>query len=174
MDMTYRILVDEDDYRSLYARLRAENLLWAFWPDVDPGDWSCDRMARMLSRPDELVVAGYADGTLAGLMLVWPFSARSNCAEVGLTAFRGFFPVAAGLCRGALLFACDELNPASFVGRVPAPSRHILRMLGQVGFCEIARIPGLCWYTRKQRFVDGVLAMATPDSIRAATLRKEQ
>lgn len=164
MVMTYRQLVRPEQYAEVYQRLADEDLLWAIWWDVDPDQWSVELFVHMMDRADRYVLAGYIDGQFAGLMTLLGLP-RSRCAEIGLTALRPYFRQAAPLCLGALKLACETLDVASFLGRVPEPNRHILRMLGAVGFHEIGRVPGMCWYTRKQAFVPGVLVMATPSSI---------
>ena len=172
MEMAYTVLLHKSQYHALYDRLREENLLWAVWPDVDAGDWTPDVFINLLSRPDTLVLGGAIDGAPAGVMTLRPVTARSLTAEIGLTAFRHYFARAEDLCRGALLWACEHLDVASFLGRVAIPNRHILRMLSCLGFRELGRVPGMCWYTRKQKCVDGALVLATPDSIRA-TIKRE-
>ena len=164
MEMTYKQLIRPEQYAAVYRHLADEDLLWALFWDVDPDQWSVDFFVRMMDRDDRYVLAGYIDGEFAGLMTLLGLP-RSRCAEIGLTALRPYFRQAVPLCLGALRLACDKLDVASFYGVVPAPNRHILRMLGAVGFHEMGRVPGMCWYTRKQAFVPGVLVMATPSSI---------
>lgn len=166
MEMTYKVLLHEADYRAIYEAMREDDTLWSAWPDIDPDEWTPEIVVRLMSRPDVLVLGGAIDGVPAGFMTLHPVTQRTLTAEIGVAAFRPFFRQAAALCRGALLWACDNLELSSFLGKVAAPNRHVLAMLGQVGFYELGRVPGLFWYTRKQRFVDGVLVMATPESIR--------
>lgn len=165
-EMTYSLLIHERQYRAIYARMHAERLLWAAWPDVAAAEWTAEEFCRRLGREEMYVLGGCIDGEPAGVLLLWPVSGRTLCAEVGLTAYRRFFPQARELARGALLHACVELSLSAILGRVAAPNRHILRMLGGLGFAELGRVPGMIWYAARERFVDGVLVMATPDSIR--------
>lgn len=170
MDMTYRVIAPEDSQtlEYVYERLRAEDLLWTVYPEVDPEEWSLERFLRIHTAPMH-VLAGYVDGEMAGVMLSWPFreSWRTRVLEIGLTAFRRHFAQAVPLCRGALLWACDHLQPTAVIGRVACPSHHILRLLDSLGFQKLGKIPGLCWFSRKQTHVDGWLVMATPESIKA-------
>ena len=170
MDMSYRVIPpkDEQTLAYIYERLRAEDLLWTVYPEVDPEEWTLERFYSVHKAPLH-VLAGYIDGEMAGVMLSWPFreSWGTRVMEIGLTAFRKFFAQAVPLCRGALLWACDSLQPTAVIGRVACPSHHILRLLDSVGFSKLGRVPGLCWFTRKQQVVDGWLVMATPESIRA-------
>ena len=61
-----------------------------------------------------------------------------------------------------------RMDCESLVGRVAAPNRHALRMAPQVGFHLLGRVPGMCWHGKKQQFVDGVLVLATPDTVKEA------
>lgn len=164
MEMTYRLL-NEYEVCDLYACLKAEDILWALFPDVP--DMSEDQFLADMQRDDVYALGGFIDGYLAGCLTVRPFDgANTQCAEVGVTALRRYFPVAAPLCRGALIKASDDLRPASFIGRVAAPNIHVLRMLSRVGFKKLCRIPGLVYYDRKNQHVDGYLVLATPESVR--------
>lgn len=173
--MTYRSILPEDakTLESIYERLKAEDLLWTVYPEVDPQEWTLARFLSIHTAPLH-VLAGYIDGEMAGVMLTWPFreSLRSRVAEIGLSAFRRHFAQAVPLCKGALLWAVENLHPTAIIGRVACPSRHILALLSQVGFSKLGKIPGLCWYTRQQKHVDGWLVMATPESIKATTEEK--
>jgi len=167
---TYRVIQPDDrqTLENIYERLRAENLLWTVYPEMDPEQWSFEYFLSFHQTPVH-TLAGYIDGEMAGVQFLWPFrdSYRTQCAEIGLTAFRPYFAHAVPLCRGALLWACENLEPASIIGRVAAPAHHIMRLLGCLGFQPLGLIPGLLWYTRRQRHVDGWLVMATPESIKA-------
>ena len=168
--MSYRVIAPEDKQTLayIYERLRTEDLLWTVYPEVDPEEWSLERFYSIHQAPLH-VLAGYVDGEMAGVMLSWPFreSWKNRVLEIGLTAFRKHFAQAVPLCRGALIWACDHLQPTAIIGRVACPSHHILRLLDAVGFSKLGKVPGLCWYTRKQTHVDGWLVMATPESIHA-------
>ena len=166
MEMAYELMT-ETDVRLLYACLQAEGILWALVPDVP--EISEEQFVADMMRDDVYPLAGYVDGELAGCLTLRPFDGRNtNCAEVGVTARRKFFRVAAPLCRGALIHAADVLQPSSFIGRVAEPNHHILRMLSSVGFEKLRRIPGLVYYGRKQRYVDGWLVLATPETVRTS------
>ena len=164
MTLTYQVM-QPADLPMLYAVLHAERTLWAIWPEHGD-DCTEEQFCSAMGAEDMLVLGGYIDGDLAGVLTLRPFcSDRTLCGEVGLTALRKYFPVAAPLCRSALLWCYDNLELRTMVGRVACPNRHILRMLGQVGFSRAALIPGLCWYGRKQQFVDGWLVTATRRSV---------
>lgn len=161
---SYRVL-DEAGCAAAFARLRDGGLLWAF--DCEWEEPSLERWMRVCTRPDVLLLEGLVDGVAAGLMKIAPFQERTLCGEVGVAAYRGFFAPAAWLARGACLWCFAHLDCVSLLGRVAVPNRHALRMAPQVGFRELCRVPGMCWYGRKQRFVDGALLLATPESVQA-------
>lgn len=133
MEMTYKVLLHEADYRAIYENMRQDGTLWTAWPDIDPDEWTPEIVVRLMSRPDVLVLGGAVDGVPAGFMTLQAVSRRSMTAEIGVAAFRPFFRQAAALCRGALLWACDNLELSSFLGKVAAPNRHVLAMLGRWG-----------------------------------------
>lgn len=173
MGTEYKVILNAEELAGIYRRLREEKLLWAVWSDIDEEEWTENLFVRMLTREDMLVLGGYIDGELAGVMTLRPAEPKSLTGNIGLTAFRKFFRQAVPLCMGGLLWACDTQDMKSVIGRVAAPNRHILRLLESLGFKEIGRVPGLTWYTRKQAFVDGVLVLATVDSIRTAAAGME-
>lgn len=173
MGTEYKVILNAEELTAMYRRLKEERLLWAIWSDVDEDEWTESQFVRFMTRQDTLVLGGYIDGELAGVMTLRPAEPKSQTGFIGLTAFRKFFKQAVPLCMGGLLWACDTQDMVSVLGRVAAPNRHILRLLASLGFKEIGRVPGLTWYTRKQAFVDGVLVLATVDSIRAAAADME-
>lgn len=164
MKLTYNV-VPEYALPAIYAVLKAENTLWAIWPEH--GD-ECteEEFCTAMGAPDVLVLAGNIDGDPAGVLTLRPFcSDLTQCGEVGLMALRKYFSLAAPLCRSALLWCFDNMDLRSMVGRVAVPNRHVLAMLGQVGFSKAAKIPGLMWYGRKKDFVDGWLVTATRETV---------
>ncbi len=171
---TYRIVTKEADLLAIFNALKADDLLWTVYPEVDAEDWSFDLFLAFCG-PGTVTwtLAGYVDGDLAGVLWLWPFrgALAGRCGEIGVTAFRKHFKDAERLVRGALEKACDELDVASIIGRIPCYSRHVLAMHSRLGFCRLGKVPGLMWYTRKRRPVDGWLVMATPESIRLANAR---
>lgn len=166
MERSYRILGNEADFGRVFRRLEREGLFWALdceWEEPDLPRW-----LRSCRREDVLMLEGLVDGEPAGLLKLSPFMARTRCGEVGVAAYRDFFRHAAWLARGACLWCFERMDCAALTGRVAAPNRHALRMAPRVGFRELGRVPGMCWYGKKQKFVDGVIMLATPDSVREA------
>lgn len=176
MQYSYKIIVDPAEHATIYRRLREEDLLWCLFSEIEQNEWSEELYIKMHNSSTlRETWAGYIDGQLAGIAYLWPFqlSWRTRCAEIGLTAFRPFFRHAARLCREGLLRILEhhkvdgEHTITSFVGRVPAPNRHILNMLGKLGFTKQCKIPDLFWFTKQQKHVDGWLVMAKPMDVKA-------
>ena len=166
MERSYRILTELADFERVFQRLEREGLFWA-----SDCEWESPERARWLrscTREDVLMLEGLVDGEPAGVLKLSPFMARTRCGEIGVAAYRDFFRHAAWLARGACLWCFERLHCASLVGRVAAPNRHALRMAPRVGFRVLGRVPGMCWHGKKQQFVDGVLVLATPESVREA------
>lgn len=160
---SYHIL-EEGAWEAVFNRLREEDLLWAFdcqFDAPDPGHW-----LEVCRRPDTLLLEGRIDGVPAGLLTLLPFQERTRCGLVGVTGYRGFFSSGDWLARGALLWCFEHLDCASVLGCVAAPNHHVLRMAPRVGFRILGTVPGACWYGRKQRFVDGVLMLATEETVK--------
>ena len=172
MEYTYRTVIDPLEHAKLYHKLKEQDLLWVLFPEVEEGCWTEDLYIKLNnSSTNRETWLGYVDGELAGIAYLWPFcdSYRTCCAEIGLCAFRPHFERAARLARGCLIEMLRKHNGnlQSFVGRVPVVNRHILSMLGDLGFHKVLRIPKLCWFTRLQKHVDGWLVFAEPCDIKA-------
>ena len=166
MERSYRILTELADFERVFQRLEQDGLFWALdceWESPERARW-----LRSCAREDVLMLEGLVDGEPAGLLKLSPFMARTRCGEIGVAAYRDFFRHAAWLARGACLWCFERMDCESLVGRVAAPNRHALRMAPQVGFRVLGRVPGMCWHGKKQQFVDGVLVLATPESVREA------
>lgn len=161
----YRFLLDDDDLLLVYEKFTAGDIWWAFYHDYEG-------MTRQrwldTARADGVgVIGGYVDGRLGGVMTIQPFRGKvmTQCAEIGVAACREYFSEAEPLSRGAFLWAFERLDCESMVGFIPVSNRHSLRMAPRVGFRELCRVPKMCWYERRQRFEDGVLVCATPESV---------
>lgn len=162
-ERTYRILTENDEYERVFQQLKADNLFWAFDCEYEEPDklyW-----IERCKRPDMLLLEGLINGEPAGLLKVVPFMERTRCGEIGVVSYRDFFSMAAWLARGAFLWCFEHLDCVCLVGRVPLPNRHALRMARKVGFVELGRIEQMCWYSKKQRFVDGVFMKATKETV---------
>ena len=84
MEMTYKVLLHEADYRAIYENMRQDGTLWTAWPDIDPDEWTPEIVVRLMSRPDVLVLGGAVDGVPAGFMTLQAVSRRTMTAEIGV------------------------------------------------------------------------------------------
>lgn len=174
MAMTYKVLIDEQEFSALFDRLQAENLFWCLTPDRM--HWGKDAWLKTYMADGVMVLAGYIDGELAGFMTVFPyrFHAATLCAEIGLCSFRDYVRQAVPLCLGALTWAFGHLDVKTLVGHVPDCNHHVMRMLEAVGFRKQCLLPGLIWYDRKARFVDGWFVTADRLSVTSASLEEHK
>lgn len=84
------------------------------------------------------------------------------------TAFHAGFACAAQQAQGGFAHMFGRHAASAIVGITPVRFRHAWGMAEACGFAVITRLPGACWLARKQRFVDGVMVMCTPQTLRAA------
>ena len=93
---------------------------------------------------------------------------RGKVWEFDCTTFRTASRLAARMAHGGLAWAFAHLDCAAIVGLCPAPNRHAWRLAEACGFRIMGRLPEACWHARKNRHVDGVLALCTPHDLRKA------
>lgn len=174
MEMTYKVLTDHQEFSDLFDKVQAENLFWCLTPER--AHWEKDDWMRAYMADGVLVLAGYLDGELAGFMTVFPyrFHKATLCAEIGLCSFRAYVKRAVPLCLGALRWAFDNLDVKTLVGHVPDCNHHVMRMLESVGFHRQCLLPGMIWYDRKARFVDGWFVKADRLSVTSASIEEEK
>lgn len=164
-DCRYQLLLEDEELGGLYDKLRAQDLLWAVWPEWEKAGRGV--FIQCLGKPWVYVLGAFIAEDLAGALILRPFGELSLVGEIGVTAFRPYFKIARQLFLNALLFLLKNLDPApaAFVGRVARVNRHIFAMLLDCGFKEAARLPGLMWHARQRRFVEGALVTARAEDI---------
>lgn len=163
--LNYKILYRHDDLKAVWEKIQAESLAWALWPQSDVTSWTSEDFCQRVDAWNVLMLGAFVGRDLAGLMRITPLCEGSNAAEIGVVAFRQFFPRAAAMCLGAMQWAVARLKASAFVGYVPKPHRHVLAMCGRAGFSTLGIVPEMFWHDRKKGHVDGVVVMATPESI---------
>lgn len=84
------------------------------------------------------------------------------------TAFHAGFHCAARQAQGGFDYMFQRHGASAIVGITPVQFRHAWQLAEACGFEIVTRLPGACWLARKQRFVDGVMVMCTPQSLRVA------
>ena len=162
---SYKILVEEQELTEIFWRMSDENLLWAFFPEFEPEELSEAAALAILGRQEALVLGGYVDGALAGILTLSPLRYRSRAGEVGVLAFRKYFGDALPLCVGALEWVFRTQAVDALVGYIPVASRQSLRLYTLLGFERLGRIPGMYWYTRKQKFLGAEVVVLTRETV---------
>lgn len=152
-----------------FLRMAAEGLLpWAMSAFAAPTleDWLA-----ITARGTLRCCADATTGDLLGCGHFTPLQGR--VWRFDFTAFRAGFRCAARQARHgfAHMFRCH--GASAIVGITPAPFRHAWRIAGACGFTIAARLPGACWLARKQKYVDGVMVVCTPQSLRLAQQKGE-
>ena len=89
------------------------------------------------------------------------------------TAFRAGFHCAAQQAQGGFDYMFQRHGASAIVGITPVQFRHAWQLAEACGFEIVTRLPGACWLARKQRFVDGVMVMCTPQTLRVAQQKGE-
>lgn len=164
-DFTYDVLIETGEFLELYHRMAKEGLLWAMFPEVPSPTWTEQIGLMYLDRNEQLVLAGYYKGELAGFMTLLPTRVLGRCCEIGLLAFRAYFDIAIDLCKGAILWALENQNIDSLIGYIPKPSRHSKRLIEKVGFKCLGEVPGYTWYDKAQKFVPSYIVVADRKSL---------
>lgn len=163
-DYSYRVC-DEDTLGRIHEIMTEQRLFGGSWPDRPAPDRK--EFIEYLTRPGTLMIAGYIKNDPAGALVLRPFGENTLVAEIGIAAFRPYFPDARALFLRGLLFAMEILSPAptAFTGKVARTNRHVFPMLASCGFRELGRLPGLVWNERLKKFVDGALVAATASDV---------
>lgn len=167
-DFEYVVLTETEEFIELYRRMQEERLLWSMYPDVPASMWTEPLGVGLLDRNEQLVLAGFYNGKLSGFMTLMPTRLVGRCCEVAFLAFRHAFDIAIDLCKGAIVWTLENQNIDSLVGYIPKPSRHSMRLIGEVGFKCIGEIPGYTWYDRIQKFVPSYVVVADRKSLEEA------
>lgn len=125
------------------------------------------RSSRAAQRSSALVALSDAPdpdaASILGCALFTP--RRGKVWEFDCTTFRPAAHLAVSMARGGLAWAFAHLDCAAVAGLCPAPNRHAWRLAEACGFHVMGRLPQACWHARKQRHVDGVLVLCTPNDL---------
>ena len=89
------------------------------------------------------------------------------------TAFHAGFHCAAQQAQGGFEYMFKQHEASAIVGVTPVQFRHAWQLAEACGFEVVTRLPGACWLARKQQYVDGVMVMCTPQSLRLAQQKGE-
>lgn len=166
MPYTYRAITDTAERAALYKRMVAERLdSAAMCGGLDLGGWM-RLTAPAIDGGNILLGAVGDDGKIHGVAL---FSRREyRMWRFDFTAFRGHFPAAVEMARGGFSWLFAHTDATSIYGIAPVKHRHALGLAGACGFVEVARLPLACWLARRGEYVDGVVLLATPQTLEIA------
>lgn len=168
MKLRYRQCVGKSVRTALFQLMQGEGLLacaMSAWEKPTLKDW-----LTLTARRDGVVLLRCEDeaGQILGCGLftrqpyrVWQFD---------FTAFRAGFAVATEQARGGFQWAFDHLDCTSIMGVCPLPNRHAWKLAEACGFRVLARLPRACFYARKGNYVDGVLVLCTPESLKEVSM----
>ena len=107
-------------------------------------------------------------GELLGCGHFTPF--RGQVSEFDFTAFREAFHIAPQMARGGFRWVFEHLHASAIVGFCAEPNRQAWRLARACGFEVMGAIPGLCWFSKRQKHVGGVMVMATPQTVEDADM----
>lgn len=168
MEYRFSLLTAYPDVLRVGQRLLEENSMWALEPSVE--NITAELWADAVSAPDTAVIEGYINGEAAGVELIRPFCPISQCGFYAGVGYRKFFKQGVALARKGMLFFFAHYDCKSLIAQVPVTNRHIFRIARELGFIPLSeeRIPGLMWYGKKKKFVDGRLFLVTEHSLKQA------
>jgi len=114
-----------------------------------------------------------ASGELVGFSQNFPESFMTQCMQVNPVMFRAFFSLGLAAFWHASMWALQNLDCISLIGKTPKSNRHIARMLPRIGYKILGEVPGLFWFDKLQRYDTGIISVATIASLNVA-LNKEE
>ena len=158
-----------DAYITPFHKMAAEGLLpWAMSsfdaPTLETWLW--------VTAHGVLLCCSDADtGDLLGCGHFTPF--QGAVWRFDFTAFHAGFSYAAQQAQGGFDYMFQRHGASGIVGITPVQFRHAWQLAEACGFEIVTRLPGACWLARKQKYVDGVMVMCTPQTLRVAQRKGE-
>ena len=147
-----------------YHKMEAEGLLpWAMSCIDNP---TLERWLEITAAGVLLCCNDADTGELLGCAHFTQF--QGTILRFDFTAFHTGFACAAQQAQGGFAHMFARHGASAIVGITPAQFRHAWGLAEACGFEIVTHLPGACWLARKQRFVDGVMVMCTPQTLRAA------
>ena len=145
-----------------YHKMEAEGLLpWAMSCIDNP---TLERWLEITAAGVLLCCNDKASGKLLGCAHFTAF--QGTIWRFDFTAFHAGFHCAAKQAQGAFAHMFERHGASAIVGITPVQFRHAWGLAEACGFEIVTRLPGACWLARKQSFVDGVMVMCTPQTLR--------
>ena len=166
---TYTEAATLDTYVAPFKKMEAEGLLpWAMSCFEVP---TLETWLRVTAHGVLLCCTDADTGELLGCAHFTRF--QGSAWRFDFTAFHAGFACAAQQAQGGFAHMFERHSASAIVGITPAQFRHAWGLAEACGFEIVTRLPGACWLARKQRFVDGVMVMCTPQTLRAAQEKGE-
>lgn len=153
-----------DTYVAPYQKMAAEGLLpWAMSGFAAP---TLETWLKVTAHGVLLCCTNADTGDLLGCGHFTTF--QGSVWRFDFTAFHAGFHCTAQQAQGGFDYMFQRHGASAIVGITPVQFRHAWQLAEVCGFEIVTRLPGACWLARKQRFVDGVMVMCTPQSLRVA------
>lgn len=166
---TYTEAATLDAYVAPFQKMEAEGLLpWAMSCFEVP---TLETWLRVTAHGVLLCCTDADTGELLGCAHFTQF--QGTIWRFDFTAFHAGFACAAQQAQGGFAHMFARHGARAIVGITPAQFRHAWGLAEACGFEIVTRLPGACWLARKQRFVDGVMVMCTPQTLRATQEKGE-
>ena len=145
-----------------FHKMKAEGLLpWAMSCIDNP---TLERWLEITAAGVLLCCNDEASGKLLGCAHFTAY--QGTIWRFDFTAFHAGFHCAAKQAQGGFAHMFERHGASAIVGITPAQFRHAWGLAEACGFEIVTRLPGACWLARKQKFVDGVMVMCTPQTLR--------
>ena len=163
--MKYRHAVSRYEVEEPFFKMQEQGLLSSAMSCIDSP--TLERWLEITAR-GVLLLCEDEQGELLGCGHFTPF--RGQVWEFDFTAFREAFHIAPQMARGGFRWVFEHLHASAIVGFCAEPNRQAWRLARACGFEVMGAIPGLCWFSRRQKHVGGVMVMATPQTVEDADM----
>ena len=162
MTFTYTEATTPEAKAAPFHKMEAEGLLpWAMSCIDNP---TLERWLEITAAGVLLCCNDEASSKLLGCAHFTQF--QGTIWRFDFTAFHAGFHCAAQQAQGGFAHMFARHGASAIVGITPVQFRHAWGLAEACGFRVLGRLPGACWLARKQRFVDGVMVMCTPQTLR--------
>lgn len=162
MIFTYTEATTPEAKAAPFHKMKAECLLpWAMSCIDNPTQ---ERWLEITAAGVLLCCNDEASGKLLGCAHFTQF--QGTIWRFDFTAFHAGFNCASKQAQGGFAHMFERHGASAIVGITPVQFRHAWGLAEACGFEIVTRLPGACWLARKQRFVDGVMVMCTPQTLR--------
>lgn len=167
---SFRCMTDEE-CEAAYHRLMNEGTMAYYFPQTGINT-TLEQWMTVTCDTETFPMAFLYNGELVGFAQNFPESFMTQCMQVNPVMFREFFSLGLRAFWHASMWALQNLDCISLLGKTPKSNRHIARMLPRIGYKVLGEVPGLFWFNKLQRYDTGIISVATTASLSEA-LNKE-